>query len=133
MNENTDPQSESAEITIQVRYPECDPAGVAHHSVFAIWMEIARTELLRKQGVAYADLAAQGVLFVVARLSVRFRKPVFYDQTIQVRTWITASAHTKVDHAYKMYCGDNLVMTGETTLICIDHEGNVRAIPDGIM
>ncbi len=90
---------EGSEIIVRVRYPECDPAGVAHHSVFAVWMEMARTELLRKQSTVYADLTAQGVLFVVARMSARFRKPVYYDQVLLVRTWITASAHTKVDHA----------------------------------
>jgi len=37
------------EIEIRARYPECDPMGVAHHTVYPIWFEIGRTEMLRAQ------------------------------------------------------------------------------------
>ena len=43
-------------IGLRVRYPECDPMNVAHHSAYAVWLELARTELLREQGLAYRDL-----------------------------------------------------------------------------
>ena len=107
------------EIELRVRYPECDPAGVAHHSVFVVWMEMARTELLRQQGVPYAQLESEGVLFVVARVSLRFRKPVLYDQVIGVRTWVTSSARAKVEHEYEVRRGDEIVATGSTTLVCV--------------
>jgi acyl-CoA thioester hydrolase len=44
--------------TIQVvpRYVETDQAGVIHHSVYAVWLEMGRTELLRANGLAYRDL-----------------------------------------------------------------------------
>src|SRR5688572_5657760 len=61
-------------ITIRVRYSECDPMGVAHHSAYAPWFEMGRTELLRASaanGMDYRQLEAQGVLMAVARLEIR--------------------------------------------------------------
>ncbi len=124
---------DAVEIELRVRYPECDPAGVAHHSVYAIWMELARTELLRQRGTPYSGLLAKGIMFVVARISVRYRRSVEYDQVVRVRTWIAKSARSKVDHEYEMCCGDELVATAQTTLVCIDDQGRPCAVPDGVM
>jgi len=66
---------QSHKINIAARYAETDKGGVVHHSVYPVWFEMGRTELLRANGVAYKDLEAAGVLFVVARLNIKFRRP----------------------------------------------------------
>ena len=92
MNEATSTPSNSMpepitelDVPIRVRYTECDPMSVAHHATYPVWLEIARTELLRVRGVAYKDLEAAGVLFVVVRMSLRYRKPAYYGDQIVVR------------------------------------------------
>ena len=37
-------------MDIRVRYCECDPMGVVHHTVYPVWFEMGRTELLRDTG-----------------------------------------------------------------------------------
>ena len=39
---------EDFETKITVRYAETDQMGVAHHSVYAVWYEVARTEFAKK-------------------------------------------------------------------------------------
>ena len=58
---------QSHKINIVPRYAETDKGGVVHHSVYPVWFEMGRTELLRANGVAYKDLEAAGVFFVVAQ------------------------------------------------------------------
>ena len=60
-------------ITIRVRYPEVDAMGYLHHSRFLQYFELGRVEMLRSQGVNYADLERQGVFFVVVKAEIRFR------------------------------------------------------------
>ena len=43
-------------LTLRVRYPECDPMGYLHHSIFLQYFEIGRVELLRSLGFSYADM-----------------------------------------------------------------------------
>jgi acyl-CoA thioester hydrolase len=121
------------EITVRVRYPECDPMNVAHHSVFAVWLEMARTDMLRHSGVSYRELEAQGVLFVVARMSISFRKPAYYDDDLRVVVRVASASRVKIEHEYEVCRGNELLATASTTLACVDREGRVRQIPDGVV
>ncbi|RME24087.1 MAG: acyl-CoA thioesterase [Candidatus Zixiibacteriota bacterium] len=121
------------EIPIRVRYAECDPMNVAHHSAYPVWLEIARTELLRQQGQAYRDLETQGIYFVVARLNIRYRKPAIYDDELTILCEGKPSAGVKIEHVYEVRRGNELLATAETTIVCVDGNGKLRPIPDNLM
>src|SRR5690348_8539667 len=95
----------AVDLEVRVRYSECDPMGVAHHSAYPVWMEMARTELLRRRGVAYRDLEGHGIFFVVARLSVRYRRPAKYDDLLRVHARVRPSAGVKIEHDYQVFRG----------------------------
>ena len=116
-------------ITIVPRYAETDKAGVAHHSVFAIWFEMGRTELLRVNGLAYKNLEASGVFFVVAELNVKFRRPVKYDEKLLLETTCSRVTASKVEHTYKLMRDGIILTEGRTILACVNEEGKVRRIP----
>ncbi len=103
--------------------------NVAHHSAYPIWFEIARTDLLRRRGNAYSKLEAAGVYFVVARMSLRYHKPANYDDDIVIVCTAKPSAGVKVEHTYEVKRGDELLTTGQTTLVCVDMEGKLQPIP----
>jgi acyl-CoA thioester hydrolase len=130
----SDPASSAVfEIAVRVRYAECDPMGVAHHSAYPIWLEIARTDMLRHRGLVYRDLEAQGIFFVVARLSLRYRRPARYDDDLRIRVHLRPSAGVKVEHDYEVWRGDELLASAETTLACVDREGKLRPVPEGTL
>jgi acyl-CoA thioesterase FadM len=37
----------------------------------------------------------------------------------------------KVEHSYELWRGEDLLVSGATTLACIDREGRAKALPDG--
>ncbi len=120
------------EIQVRVRYPECDPIGVAHHSVYPVWMEIARTELLRQQGTPYSELERRGIFFVVARMQISYRKPARYDDLLRVIARHLPRQSIKVEHDYKIYRNDELLADASTTLVCVDADGRPRRIPEDL-
>jgi len=65
-------------LPVRVRYPEADPMGYLHHSVYLIYFEMARTELLRQHGLSYADLEKEGSFLVVAKASLEYLAPAYY-------------------------------------------------------
>ncbi|MEM6553067.1 MAG: thioesterase family protein [Planctomycetota bacterium] len=119
-------------VQIRVRYAECDPMNVAHHSAYPVWLEIARTELLREQGAAYRDLEASGVLFVVARLSVRYRRPAMYDDELDVSVMAEPVMGAKIEHRYEVRRDGEVLATGETTIVCVDRDGKMQRVPEGL-
>jgi len=109
-------------INILPRYAETDKGGVVHHSVYAVWFEMGRTELLRANGVAYKDLEAAGVLFVVAQLNIKFRRPVQYDEQLLLETTCSVVSAAKVEHVYKLTrSSDGVILAeGDSVLACVN-------------
>ena len=122
---------QSHTIDIQPRYAETDQAGVVHHSVYPVWFELGRTELLRVNHVAYKDLEAAGVFFVVAQLNIKYHQPSRYDEKLQLETSFSSVTASRIENNYKLIrCSDGVVLAeGTTILACVSGEGKVRRVP----
>lgn len=103
--------------------------GVVHHTVYPIWFEMGRTELLRASGSTYADLEVRGIFLAVTRLDVRYRKPAKYDELLTLETVLRDVGHVKIEHSYRLCRGETELVIGETTLACIDRDGRVQPLP----
>ena len=120
-------------LEVRVRYAECDPMGVAHHTAYPVWFEMGRTELLRDgPGARYRDLEKQGVFFAVAKLAIQYKRPTRYDDELMLQTKITSVGRAKIEHAYELYRDGELVTTATTTLVCLDADGRPQAIPESL-
>ena len=119
-------------IAVVPRYAETDRAGVIHHSVFPIWFEMGRTELLRANGIVYKDLEEAGIFFVVAQLTVKYRRPVFYDETLRLETSCSRVTAAKVEHTYRLLRDSDglLLAEGSSVLACVGADRAVRRIPE---
>ena len=118
-----------AEIQIRVRYAETDQMGYLHHANFLIYFEMARTELLRSNGLTYKDLEAEGNLLVVVRAQCRYYRPARYDDLLVIRTTVVRATGARIDHHYDMFRDGELLAEGETTLACVDREGKLQRMP----
>jgi acyl-CoA thioester hydrolase len=123
---------QSCTITVQPRYSETDQAGRVRHSVYSVYFEMGRTELLRANGLAYKDLEAAGVFFVIAELHIKYRRPAFYDEQLELLTTCTGVSASKVEHAYKLSrpSTGEVLAEGASVLACVDDHGKVRRMPD---
>ncbi len=118
-------------ITIIPRYCETDQAGVVHHTVYPIWLEMGRTELLRENGIAYSQLEKAGTFFVVADLNIKYRRPALYDEKLDLSTTITKVTSARVEHSYSLKNASGIVLAEAiTTLACVDPKGSLQKIPD---
>jgi acyl-CoA thioester hydrolase len=119
-------------IRIRARYCETDQGGVVHHSVYPIWFEMGRTELLRANGVAYKDMEEAGIFFVMARLEVKYRQAAKYDEELELTTACTNVTSCKIEHIYqlKRVHDGALLAEGSSTLACLDRQGKVQRMPE---
>ena len=117
-------------ITLRVRYPECDPMGYLHHSVFLQYFEMGRIELLREMGHSYTDFEKAGVFFVVVHVEVKYRAPARFDDELVLTTRVQRQTHVRIDHVYELKCGQTLIAEARTTVACVDRNGQVQLIPD---
>ncbi len=120
----------ACDIEIRVRYAECDPMNLVHHSKYFEYLEMGRTELLRKAGFRYRDLEARGIFFVVAKIECRFRSPARYDDVLVLTTSIVRQTRARIDHAYTLKRDGLILCEAASTLACVDRSGRPIAIPD---
>lgn len=123
---------QSHTITVVPRYCETDQAGVIHHSVYPIYFEMGRTELLRVNGLAYKDLEREGFYMVVAELHLKYRRPAYYDETLELITECTKITAAKIEHSYKLIRpGIGLLLVeGSSILACVDDNGKPHRVPE---
>jgi acyl-CoA thioester hydrolase len=119
--------------TISVRYAETDRMGVAHHSSYLLWFEIARTGLLRAAGFAYRDLEGRGVLLPVIEYGARFAKSADYDDRLAIEATIRDLRSRAVIFNYRVKRGEELIAEGFTRHVCADKALKPRRFPDEVL
>jgi acyl-CoA thioester hydrolase len=119
-------------ITIIPRYSETDQAGVVHHTVYPVWFEMGRTELLRVNGLAYSQLEKAGTFFVVAELTAKYLRPCFYDEPLELTTTCSRITIARVEHSYQIKRAETGVLLAEGTsiLACVDKSGKPQRMPE---
>ncbi|SMP50955.1 acyl-CoA thioester hydrolase [Neorhodopirellula lusitana] len=120
-------------IRLRVRYDECDPMGLVHHSNYMRYFEIGRTELLRSGGGRYRDVEEAGLFVVVARIDCRFKSPARYDDEIDVTTKIVTVTAAKIIHEYEIRREEQLLVQATVTLAVIDGNGRLQRVPESLI
>lgn len=122
-------------LQLRVRYQEVDAMGVVHHSRYFTYFEMARVEGLRSIGLAYSDLEKKGILMVVAKASCQYRAPLHYDEVATIDIWVTKYNRARIDHKYQVWKNNHriLVAEAETSLACVNKEGELIPIPKEVL
>ena len=128
----TTPQS--CEIEIRVPYADVDQMGCVHHSNYLKYFEQGRTELLRETGWAYRELEKAGTYFVVTKAHCNYHSPARYDDLLKLTTRIKRTTLARIDHHYELRRKEDgqLLSSGETTLACVNGDGQVIPMPEGL-
>lgn len=114
---------EVSQHKIRVRYGETDQMGFVYYGNYALYLEEARTELIRSLGLTYSELEKKGVMMPVVNMNVTYRKPAKYDDLIVLETWIANAITRKITFKtnIKSENGD-LLIEAEVTLVFMDVE-----------
>jgi len=73
-------------VGLKVRDYECDMQGIVNNAVYQNYLENARHEFLLSRGVNFADLTKRGIIVIVTRAELDYKKPLrsgdFFDVTV---------------------------------------------------
>ncbi len=92
-----------SESKLTVRYAETDQMGIAHHSVYPVWYEVARTELMKKMGIQYSRLEKMGAMLPVLEVHCKYLRPVKYEDELRICTRISSMGAAKIQFEYTVY------------------------------
>jgi acyl-CoA thioester hydrolase len=94
-------------LQVRVYYEDTDLAGVVYHANHLKFMERGRTEALRAGGVDQSALkAGSGVVFLVTRLEIDYRRPALFDDLLTVETAAERRARASLTLRQRVLRGD---------------------------
>ena len=114
------------EIEIRVRYAETDQMGVVHHGNYALYLEMARIEWLRKLGVSYKKMEEEGVGLPVVSLTINFKKSAVYDDVIKVKTQLKKMPSALVEFDYELTNQNNEILCTATVVLAFVNMKTMR-------
>jgi acyl-CoA thioester hydrolase len=123
-----------SEIRLRVNYSETDQMGLVYHARYLVWLDVARTEHLRLNGMSYRELEETGLRLAVSEVAVRYRQPARYDDSLRVRCWVRNLASRRVEFGYMVERVDDgrLLATAATALLALDRDMRPTRLPDPV-
>jgi acyl-CoA thioester hydrolase len=120
----------SHRFAIRVYYEDTDAGGIVYHSNYLKFAERARTEWLRALGYEHRRWREEtGLVFVVTRCEIDYRRPAWLDDMLVVTTRILeiAGASLLAEQIVRRDAEDLARL--KLTLALIDGEGRPARLP----
>jgi acyl-CoA thioester hydrolase len=118
-------------IEAKIYYEDTDCANVVYYANYLKYLERGRTEFLADHGFKVSELAAQGTVFVVARVEIDYRSSARLGETIVVKTWLAEMTRTSLLMGTTMTdkASCRLIAEAQVRLVCVDSTGKIKRIP----
>ena len=89
----------SEEVVLEVPFHDVDMMGVAWHGHYLKYLEIARTAMMRKVGLDYAQLKDTGYMWPVVECHLKYIRPLRYGMRVRVKATLV-ECENRVKIAY---------------------------------
>ncbi|MBB5638459.1 acyl-CoA thioester hydrolase [Pedobacter cryoconitis] len=73
------------EIQLKVRDYECDIQGIVNNAIYQNYLEHARHEYLQSKNISFKQLTADGILLMVSRIEMDFKRSLTSGDTFLVK------------------------------------------------
>lgn len=109
---------------VRVQPHHTDYGGVVWHGTYLTWLEAARVEYLRQQGLDFADLVAAGCDLPVVELAIRYHRAVKMGESVVVKARLEPVEGVRLTWEYSIESPDGEICyaTAEVLLVPIDRE-----------
>lgn len=105
---------------IRVFYEDTDAGGVVYHSNFLNFCERARTEWLRHLTIGRERLQAEfGLMFVVRRATIDWRRPARLDDLLMVETRLSGMGKVRMSLTQTITRDGNVLATIEIEVVAV--------------
>lgn len=117
----------------RVWYEDTDMAGIVYHANYLKFIERARSDALRVQGVDQNAMRAAGLVFVVRRMTVEWRAPAVYEDLLTVTTAAAQVKRASAMLRQEVLRGDQVLFAADVQIACMDAAGAPKRIPEPAM
>lgn len=118
----------------RIFYHDTDCGGVVYHGNYLKYLEETRTEFLESAGLSVKGLMGMGIYFVVRHQEMDYKRPAFYDDTLDISTWVTELTPVRIRFAYEVRNQEGaLLAKAMTDIVSVGPDMKLAELPKDIM
>ena len=119
---------------VRVYYEDTDAGGIVYYANYLRFMERARSEWLRANGVDVAELADESrLMFTVREIHLDFLRVARLSDNLEVSVSLTRVRRVSVELEQTVTLAGEVLCTAQVRLACVDVDSlKPKPIPDGI-
>ena len=119
---------------VRVYYEDTDHGGVVYYANYLRFMERARTEFLRAEGIELDALDRdEGALFGVTQANISYLAPARFNDMLEVESILLEARGARLAVSQRILRGGELLAEAEIRLACMDRQGKARRIPASVL
>ncbi|MGX4668270.1 acyl-CoA thioesterase [Cerasibacillus sp. JNUCC 74] len=119
---------------IPVRYVECDPMGVVHHSNYLSWFEVGRVEYAKQARINFSKTTEQ-IYLPVVNIECKYKESAKFEDTVIVETALKKPTKAYLEFEYRVVRkhGRKLLAKGSSEHALTTTDGKlILKLPDDI-
>lgn len=118
------------EFALRVYYEDTDLAGIVYYANYLRFIERARTEWVRGQGIDQTRLKEdEGLVFAVRRVEADYLAPAKFDDDLIVRTAVEQMTGARIVLQQDVLRGADVLFSAQVTLVALTSEGQPARLP----
>ena len=108
---------------LRVYIEDTDAGGIVYYVNYLKFIERARTEFMRSLGYDKDYIFNHDLMFVVRDVAVQYLLPARLDDVLRATAVIRKLGGASMVFKQEVMRGDELLLTGEVTVACVDRNG----------
>jgi|AntDeeMinimDraft_5_1070356.scaffolds.fasta_scaffold00999_2 4-hydroxybenzoyl-CoA thioesterase/acyl-CoA thioester hydrolase len=107
-------------LPVRVYIEDTDAGGIVYYVNYLKFMERARSEWLRKQGVTQASLLDEQTQLVVYQLDCHYARPARLDDALEVTARVVSQSRCRMSFAQAVYREGTQLCSATIEIACLD-------------
>ena len=118
-------------LEFRIYLEDTDAQGIVYHGNYIRFFERGRSEVLEKLGVSLAESARPDCRLVVHEMRIRFRRPAFLGEMIEVTTSMERSSEYRLvfRQQIRRKGETEILVSAEVDIVAIDETGTLKELP----
>jgi len=118
-------------LEFRIYLEDTDAQGIVYHGNYLRFFERGRSEVLETLGVSVAEAARPDCRMVVYEMRLRFRRPAFLGEKIEVTTSMERSSEYRLvfRQQIRRKGETDILVSAEADIVAIDETGNLKTLP----
>ena len=116
---------------MKVYYEDTDASGRVYHANYLKFLERGRTNLIYQTNLTHQILINKfDIIFIVKNISINFKKPAFFEDSIEVISTVRELNRVKINFSQKIYKESDLLIDAEVLVIPVNTKGKITKLPN---